>query len=171
MLLLDDAPFHFLIKVLKALRFSAVLILTLYCMNYYNKMQKNYSAWFQQLIIIRKSLTLNFLILRLPLGVFWVCCLQATICSKGKNNAILLLEQASKYFALSKNLTNRRLTSNEGYMKWTMYDIYLYIIWYIHTNIHIYDHVYHIVIYTHQNIIQIYLCTCIYNIIHRYIYR
>ena len=70
MLLLDDAPFHFLIKVLKALRFSAVLILTLYCMNYYNKMQKNYSAWFQQLIIIRKSLTLNFLILRLPLGVF-----------------------------------------------------------------------------------------------------
>ena len=43
------------------------------------------------------------------------------------------LEQASKYFALSKNLTNRRLTSNEGYMKWTMYDIYLYIIWYIHT--------------------------------------
>ena len=89
---------------------------------------------------------------------------------KGKNNAILLLEQASKYFALSKNLTNRRLTSNEGYMKWTMYDIYLYIMWYTHTYIHIYDHVYHIVIYTHQNIIQIYLCTCIYNIIHRYIY-
>ena len=44
--------------------------ISLYCMNYRNKMQKNYSAWFQQLIIIRKSLTLNFLVLRLPLGVF-----------------------------------------------------------------------------------------------------
>ena len=58
--------------------------IALYCMNYYNKMQRNYSAWFQQLSIVRNSLALKFLVLPLRLSVFWVCWLQATIWSKGK---------------------------------------------------------------------------------------
>ena len=84
-------------------------------------MQKKYSSCFQHLFIIRNSLELNFFILPLPWGFSELVAYKQQYAVKGKNNESLLLKQASKYFALSKNVNNRRLNNNEGCMTWTIY--------------------------------------------------
>ena len=79
-------------------------------------MQKNYCAWFQQLFIARNFLALNFLFLALPWMFSEFVAYKQQYAVKGKNNAILLLEQASKFFAVLKYLNNRRLHSNKECM-------------------------------------------------------
>ena len=70
-------------------------------MNYYNKMEKNYSAWFQRLFISRNSLALIFLVFPSPWVFSEFVTYKQQYAVKGKNNAILLLEHAWKYFAFS----------------------------------------------------------------------